>query len=351
MTGMVILDVVIGLIFIFLLLSLFCTIVNEWIAQWTSLRAKTLKRGITELFGDERWKKIVDATDAKSILAQPASRALKQSLDQVRSFTEEFYRHPLIESLRKGASEPSYISSGTFARTVIDILRERATAAGIQLTGNEDLAQTFTKLTSQADQALKQAEAAKAVTPELAAQIRSVLDGTALTRVIETLAIDTAKEVDDIQRRLSAWFDEGMERVSGWYKRYLQYIGFSIGLVVAVIFNADAINMASVISREPVMRAALTQSATAAARDCTSPENCKAIDLVKSLQNKDRSLPLGWHDEYTPKMEFWPIVAWLLGLLLTALATTLGAPFWFDLLKKLVNIRTSGLVPEATRNR
>ncbi len=349
MTGMVILDVVIGLIFIFLLLSLFCTIVNEWIAQWTSLRAKTLRRGITELFGDKRWQQIVDATGAKKLLDQPQAKQLKESLDQVRSFTEDFYKHPLIESLRKGASEPSYISSGTFARTVIDILRARATSAGIQLTGNNDLVQGFSKLTERAGQALEQAKNANAITPELAEDIRKILDGTALTRVIETLAIDTAREVEDVQQRLSAWFDEGMERVSGWYKRYLQYIGFAIGLVVALAFNADAINMTSVLAREPAMRAALVQSATKIAETCKD-ESCKELDAVLKLKNKDKLLPLGWQPEYLPG-GLGSGLLWLIGLLLTAVATTLGAPFWFDLLKKLVNIRTSGLVPEAKRNR
>ena len=35
----------------------------------------------------------------------------------------------------------------------------------------------------------------------------------------------------------------------------------------------------------------------------------------------------------------------ILGLLLTAVAVTQGAPFWFDLIKKLSNPRSSGPVP------
>lgn len=364
MTGMAILDVVIGLVFIYLLLSLFCTIVNEWIAQWTSLRARTLKRGIAELFGDRRWSQIVAATDAKALLESDTGKALKVGLDNVRSLTEEFYKHPLIESLRKGASEPSYISSGTFARTVIDILRSRAGAAGIDLARADDLAAGFSALTKQAEDALAALETNKAISPELAKKIRDVLDGTSITRVIETLAVDTAATVDEVQKRLAIWFDEGMERVSGWYKRYLQYIGFAIGLVVAVVFNANTINMATALAHEPALRAALVQSATAVAQSCKSTDDCKAIDVVKSLQNKDRALPIGWYVEYLPcsnngkndkscavDLATGAPWLWLLGLLVTALAMTLGAPFWFDILKKLVNIRTSGLVPEGKRNR
>jgi hypothetical protein len=35
----------------------------------------------------------------------------------------------------------------------------------------------------------------------------------------------------------------------------------------------------------------------------------------------------------------------LIGWLITAGATVLGAPFWFDTLKKLVNIRGTGVNP------
>lgn len=351
MTGLAILDVAIGLIFVFLLLSLFATIVNEWIAQWTSLRAKTLKRGVVELLGDKRWTKILEATEAKALLESTEGKALAESLRKVHSFADDFYKHPLIESLRKGTSEPSYIASGTFARTVIDLLRTRAAAAGVRISETDDLVAGFSRMTADARGALSTLEAGKKIDPKLAEDIKGLLDGTALTRVVETLTVDTLATVDDLQKRLAAWFDEGMERVAGWYKRYLQYVGFGIGLLVATAFNADAINMASVLAREPAMRTALVESAASAAKDCKTAADCKAIDVVKSLQNKDRLLPFGWYAEYQPSRDLGAALLWLAGLLITALATTLGAPFWFDLLKKLVNIRTSGLVPEAQRNR
>jgi triacylglycerol lipase len=65
----------------------------------------------------------------------------------------------------------------------------------------------------------------------------------------------------------------------------------------------------------------------------------------------DMGLPIGWS---SAKLDFCPCerACWLagyrrfLGWLLTALAVTLGAPFWFDLLNKLVSLRSSGARPQ-----
>lgn len=43
----------------------------------------------------------------------------------------------------------------------------------------------------------------------------------------------------------------------------------------------------------------------------------------------------------------WQILKWIVGILTTALALSWGAPFWFEALSKLVNIRRSGLKPAA----
>jgi hypothetical protein len=51
------------------------------------------------------------------------------------------------------------------------------------------------------------------------------------------------------------------------------------------------------------------------------------------------ALPIGW-----VKGSFGPTT--ILGWVITALAASLGAPFWFDLLNRFVNVRASGKAPE-----
>ena len=106
MTGIAILDVAFGLVVVYLLLSLLCTIVNEWIAQATRLRARTLRAGIENLLSDAKFKRV----------------------------TEDLYRHPLIAGLKHGERDPSYIPGPVFAKAFL-LVMSLATAAIIAVLG------------------------------------------------------------------------------------------------------------------------------------------------------------------------------------------------------------------------
>jgi len=90
---LVLLDVVIGVAFVYLLLALICTTANEWIAGARGLRAKTLQRGIGQLLGP---------------------------------LADEFYRHPLIATLSQPGERPSYIPAHIFSSAVLDLLGRHA---------------------------------------------------------------------------------------------------------------------------------------------------------------------------------------------------------------------------------
>src|SRR5437764_6597955 len=94
-----ILDVAIGISFVYLLLALICTTINEMIAGWKKSRAKFLDEGITRLLGDDK--------------------ALKESL----------YQHPLIRSLARSDEKvcASYISNTNIATALMDVLSGKGT--------------------------------------------------------------------------------------------------------------------------------------------------------------------------------------------------------------------------------
>jgi len=94
MFGLHVLDIALGLIFVYLLLSIICTTVNEMIAGWLRLRAKNLAEGIENLLRDEK----------------------------IKDLKAEFYSHPLIKSLSKEGEHPSYIPPRTFTLAFLDIL-------------------------------------------------------------------------------------------------------------------------------------------------------------------------------------------------------------------------------------
>lgn len=84
-------DVALGLIFFYVILSLIVSSVQEWIASLLKLRAKTLRKGIARLVGDP--------------LAQ------------------QVYRHSMIRNLAiSDAGLPSYIDPKTLSAVLLDIV-------------------------------------------------------------------------------------------------------------------------------------------------------------------------------------------------------------------------------------
>lgn len=274
-----VIDVAIGLVFVFLLLSLICSAANEILESFLKQRASNLERGIKELVGQDD-----------------------------TNFIEKLYNHGLINSLYRGkykstprwmfwkkADLPSYIPARNFALALLDMRHSAA---------------------------------------ELPENIKSALE--ACERNAGT---DAAK----LQRNIEDWFNSSMDRVSGWYKRYSQRIVLVMALIVAVLVNADCIQIAKRLSTNAILRqsvGALADSATTKADASMSPVDRIKTDL-KTLD--DIGLPLGWaHPQGQAPVKFGDALSehWL-GWLLTALAVSLGAPFWFDVLNKIIVIRST----------
>jgi hypothetical protein len=152
--------------------------------------------------------------------------------------------------------------------------------------------------------------------------------------------------VDKFRAAIERSFDETMDRVSGWYKRRVQLILFVIALVAVGAMNADSFSIAQRLWKNDALRSAVVTQANAAVTkgkpacnisgSSASPEDAaKCLDKVKQL-----GIPLGWSKDTSPSG--WGIPGRILGLLLTAFAVLLGAPFWFDLLGKVSQLRGAG---------
>lgn len=162
-------------------------------------------------------------------------------------------------------------------------------------------------------------------------------------------------DLDKFRKIVANSFDDSMERLSGAYKRHLKLISIIVGLVIAVLFNADSFRVATTLWSDPDLRAQVVASANATAAKGIDSEGKidekKLKDAVASTSIL-RPLPIGW--TRGKDVSLWPCI-WsslppsstqLLGWLLTAAALSLGAPFWFDILSKLVNIRGTGDKPD-----
>ena len=286
MFGSEILEVAVGLIFVYWLLSLICSTVNEGISAVLSTRAKDLEKAV------------------RSLLHDPEGVGLAKA----------FYEHGLIKVLKKGNRNPSYIPPRTFGLVLKDIL-----AGG----------------------------GAPATTIKGARGMVDKISNEELKKSLRVLVDEAGSELGRLQEGVETWFNDMMDRVSGWYKRKVQFIIFCMALVLVGAFNADTFAIAKNLLYSAPVRAAIVAKADELVNKSPAPAAAGAgqtasvsasIEQIRDLQKELLSLPVpfGWPE--TPKGA-WTWLAKILGLLFTVGAISLGAPFWFEFLEKVLKIR------------
>jgi hypothetical protein len=186
--------------------------------------------------------------------------------------------------------------------------------------------------------------------------------GGALNQSLSSLLDDAAGNVERFRENIEIWFNDGMDRVSGLYKRRSMVIQFAIALGLAVAMNVDSLLIARALWREPTLRQMLASEGAAVA-DRPAPAGTPRYDEIKK-QIGGLGLPIGWScnreamtnpfwcedggalGDDTRAQYFWSLMAVFFGWFITAVAASLGAPFWFDMLKRIVSVRSSGKAPE-----
>jgi hypothetical protein len=292
MFGSEMIDVAVGMIFAYLLLSLICSAVSELLERWMKNRAGDLEKGLRELLNDP------DGT----------------------TLVTKIYDHGMISGLFKGEYDPkakdmsnlpSYIPSRNFALAVLGLLGAEGSAAG-SIEG-----------------------------------FRAAIDKVENLRVKNALAAmlqAAAGNVDKFRENIENWFNSTMDRVSGWYKRRSQMTVFVLGFIVAGAMNVNSISIANDLWVHKAQRDALVSSAQGYL--VNHSDGLKGTDsgLEANIDKfKKYGLPIGWNIS-------WPDDRWgrsrfvfvcLLGWLITACAVSLGAPFWFDMLNKIIVVRST----------
>ena len=314
MFGSIVLDVAIGVIFVFILVSIVCSAIREGIESVLKTRAAHLEHGIRELLHDREGTGL-----ARDLFQHPMVAALYENDYEVARRPRDGRKRP--GALARGGRLPSYIPSRSFAVALMDLaVRGREitpanSSAGAPVISLQSLRDGVANLGNEKVQ-------------------RALL-----------VAIDSAQgDLNRAQANLEAWYDGAMDRVSGWYKRSTHYVLFGIGLFVAVALNVDTVEVAGHLYRDSGARAAVVARAGAL--------TTTGIDSVGYREARDAldalPLPIGWkrnEPAFPPIDSFrtlWveyaiPVLGWLM----TAFAATLGAPFWFDVLNKVMVIRST----------
>jgi hypothetical protein len=310
--GSTLLEVAIGVIFVYLLLSLLSSALSELIESFIKMRARDLERGITKLF---------DNSD----------------------LAKDFFNHPLIHAL---GDKPSYIPARTFSLALWSL----ATRAAAQ--GKSD----FTGITQDV----------KVIQDLLASEDFKNKYGESIRTSLLTLIDEADGDINQARANIEGWYNDAMDRVSGWYKRRTHKILILIGLVAAAFLNVDTIGVAKALWYNDTLRTSVVAAAESYVKSPTAaPQNAPANSTAEDPEKQaaiarqkistvrgeiDKlGLPIGW-DSNAPegdprrppdRNDYYGWFLKALGIIFTALAVSQGAPFWFDLLNKFIVIRST----------
>ncbi len=331
-----ILEVAIGLVAAWLTLSVAVSQIQEWISTWLEFRAKTLEKAIFSMLKDG-------------------------------SLVQAFYAHPLIQSLVEPGKTrgPSYIQAADFATVMMDLIIKEGSSADQQVIG------------AGAPSLEQRINAGIASMKQKYPGFSKMID-VHFPHITNDL-VSVGLSATQAQTNMQNWYDSVQTRASGWYKRQATVLSFVIGMVIAIIFNIDTVQIAAQLWKAPTIRQALVAQATTTTAGSVPSDTLsnllKPQDYANSL-----AIPFGWSTAplqdpstqcgWTPGQNVHPYIwlqnrcnlivnlpamddplGWigkLFGILLSGAAAAQGAPFWFDMLKKLVNLRGSGSAPAAT---
>jgi hypothetical protein len=390
MSGLAALEVAIGLGFVYLAFSLVVSRVNEAVASWLQWRAKGLELGVRQLLTGR-----TDAAEAAELLARfKADEQVVTGLEQLAGLT-----HPLVDRLGaprafgRSQRRPSYLSARTFSTALLDVLAPASPAGPDQVELTRQLrelvrglaardprptatidalgllfpAEPDAALTPEARQRFQEvvqlaqdlgdqdraelgrsllglALAADAAMARVAASLEGLPAGHPVKEPLLALARQATGSLDRFRANVEQWFDDAMDRMSGWYKRRVQVALLVYAIAVVVLLNVDSITLTRSLWTDGVLRSAVV--ATADQRQGQEPG--AVVDELGRLNALQ--LPIGWTGAGGDPRRQLPddpagVGLKLLGLAVTVGALSAGAPFWFDALNRIAKLRSSGPPP------
>jgi hypothetical protein len=396
-----ILNIIISLTLIYALLSILVSILLEWWNHYKKARARQLKDAIGQLLKDPL------------------------NLD----YGDLFYSHFMVNGLTSGDAKPrppQYISSKMFSEVLIDIIaRQYLLRQEIKLVDKDNANGKQYELVEAppCDTVLEKFEAAL-----------KLMNASPFRDVLLSFWEKSEGQYDKLKTLIEHWYDNYMDRVSGWYKTKQKTKFVFFGFLVAFGLNIDSIHLVKILSLDKDLQNKLVKTAEGIADnyqavadsadqsssalvkniygifpDSLKGEKAKRNDVVSFLIKKDSvkysnyikklhlndsitqkyvaqadsvlglaaslNLPIGWDAKSAPASWFgcykgdhvkkssgllaynakrnyapdwWTITLYIIGIAISSVSLSFGAPFWFDLLIKFVNIRRAGNKPEST---
>ncbi|MCC2972697.1 hypothetical protein [Massilia sp. IC2-476] len=236
---------------------------------------------------------------AFSLRANMLLAAIKRMLDDPRceALAQSLYDHPLVNphgsttGRRPLSVRPSYIEPAHFAIALLDSLRSNPAIP-------------------------------------LQAAIEALPDEQ-VKRVLLALYRQSSGDLARFQEGIAGWFNSAMERLSGVYKRRQLLISFLLALLLTILLNIDSVHLFQTLWQNPTLAAQIKAAPTAL-----------DAEALRQLW----AMPIGW-SSFPPRLDS-AFALQVAGWLITAGTTLFGAPFWFDLLQRAVQLRSTGAKPQ-----
>ncbi len=271
-----VIEVGVGLILVYYILSLMTSTVTSWITEGLQIRANNLFDGLQDLLGDS--EKLQD------LLNHPWVENLKPK------------RVGLIGGVTV-TRRLAILPSGTFARTLLEILAP----------------------SEKSGEALKKLRASVTALPE--GRTKQQLTG---------LVNQGVEKVEDVRKNFEAWFNDALINITSLYGQHARRIALVIASIITLVLNVDSFDIVVTLWNAPAERAVAAAAADQAlAADVDSESISDYVERLEGLH-----IPLFWTPESIPQTpKDWALKT--VGLASTAAAVSLGSPFWYDVLKRL----------------
>ncbi|HEU5390164.1 MAG TPA: hypothetical protein VFV73_30125 [Streptosporangiaceae bacterium] len=370
-----IIDLAIGMAFIFGTTAGLASVITELVARFLGLRGAYLMLGLRELL-DSKGTAVVlgnaetDFGNAQKIMTRTpgdhdepesatgmllgspilssqgmvgtlSNRALTVEANTTKVKASDTGRTALLRPFHTWSRRrklPSYISARSFAEAIVDMVipdRSGQTSA-------DDIQQRIDKL------------------PVPSGPLKDSL---------KSLARTANGDIDQFRTLIENWYDDHMARVSGWYKRRTAWITLGVGVILVVLFNINAVTIGRALYSDSATRTAVS---AVAAQGNPCPASSDQQSCLSALEKRvsdaaQAGLPLGWgivpactvqnvkcgwleqHGITTPgDGSWWQVFLAVLGFLATIVALAPGAQFWFGLVVKLNSLRSSGPPPASS---
>jgi hypothetical protein len=391
-------DVAISLVLVFLVFSIIVYVVQELVAVNLQYRGKMLWRALAQLLDNAVFKG--KRSIGREGMANPGAET---------PLTDLFFNHPQIKALQRDDKTPtSYIPAENVGIALVDLVAQNANPR----TGNllNDFGSGLRVLEG------KFAPIVKGFLPGVGVGAKVPNQAPPIVAVLQSIT-QISTSVDDLQKNIEKWYNEYMQRVTGWYQAHTVFTIRIIAVVVTLAFNLNCIRLVKNISTDSVLRSNLVGISERIAdrpetitglinqqfkktADSIQKAHQPAIDSAKdpavrsSLSNQRDSvvaaavgtytgkqiqsirdltdtlstahLAIGWRSN--PVITCWKklmaalggerwqtswaeILLALLGWAVTAGCLSMGAPFWFNLLIQLVNVRRTGVKPDDNKKK